>query len=297
MRSRVLALVAFLSVWLLAAILPELGLATGNLSLTGAVPPFHGAMIGGILTILLSAALAVTPVFLTGLVIHLVLQRRRHRDEMAPEPMSAELRFRFREAILPVLLLMVVVAAGYTIWTQLSAAEGQSSRAVPLEQRQTSLRDRRPATVSNSGSRKTRVPSWVVFAAAGMLLTGTAVWLWRTARQQEDAGQGDVGPAETPMAAAPKVTEAEAVSEPVFACYRDMCILLSDRLPIKDSMTPREFVRQLRQVGFSSRDVDALTGLFERVRYGHQTAGPGDREQARSALETIRGQKRGGERA
>jgi len=296
-RARFLAVAAFVSVWLIASILPGLRASAVDLRAIGTALSLPGSAIGSIFLTLVWVALAVFPLLFIGLVIRLLLRRQwRRKEEEAREPVSTDSPFTLREAILPVLLLISILAAGRIVWVHLSTAEERPSSAVPAPP-VSDVRPSRPETTLNAGPRRTEIPSWVLLGAAGALLTGTAWLLWRNARSRNGGEPGGTESVEPPtFLAVETITAGAAVSEPVFACYRDMCILLSDRLPIRDSMTPREFARQLRQGGFASRDVDVLTGLFERVRYGHQTAGPGNREQARSALETIRGQLQGDKR-
>ena len=51
--------------------------------------------------------------------------------------------------------------------------------------------------------------------------------------------------------------------------------------------TPSEFSARMEQAGLPGEAARALTGLFEQVRYGGQSASPQDRDLAAAALNAI----------
>jgi len=72
--------------------------------------------------------------------------------------------------------------------------------------------------------------------------------------------------------AADAAREIEAGEDPIGVvqrCYARMLRALSDRAGVDPTYrTPREFAKVLRDIGFGGENVDALTEMFELVRYG-----------------------------
>ncbi|MFN2176022.1 MAG: DUF4129 domain-containing protein [Anaerolineales bacterium] len=76
----------------------------------------------------------------------------------------------------------------------------------------------------------------------------------------------------------------------ILDCYYEMTrILLEQRgLSLEKTVTPREFEKQLLNLGFSEKPVIWLTRIFERVRYGNLEIEEEDQKLAIHCLEEIR---------
>ena len=77
------------------------------------------------------------------------------------------------------------------------------------------------------------------------------------------------------------------LSDVILRCYRDMYQVLSGKVSAPHRLTAREFVRQLQRAGVREREVQRLTSLFERVRYGRLESDPRQRAEAVELLNTI----------
>lgn len=75
----------------------------------------------------------------------------------------------------------------------------------------------------------------------------------------------------------------------VIRCYQEMSQVLQEQRGIQrqETMTPREFERQLVAAGLPAEPVAQLTRLFERVRYGSQSPGQEAEEAAVACLTAI----------
>lgn len=81
----------------------------------------------------------------------------------------------------------------------------------------------------------------------------------------------------------------------ILRCYAEMCQVLIQQRGIKreQGVTPREFETSLMLAGMPPQPVRKLTSLFERVRYGSESAAPEEEQEALSALEDIAEAARG----
>ncbi len=79
------------------------------------------------------------------------------------------------------------------------------------------------------------------------------------------------------------------LEETIQRCYRSMCETVQRERHIQraDSVTPSEFEESLVQSGLPRSAVHQLTELFERIRYGAQTAGEREQDAASDSLSAI----------
>jgi hypothetical protein len=118
-----------------------------------------------------------------------------------------------------------------------------------------------------------RWPLFVTAALAAMLVALTAVplvlFFLRWMRRRHVVGPT---PDEILEIAADAARQIRAGAGPVGVvqqCYARMLRALSDRSGVNPRFrTPREFASAMREVGLHSKSVDALTEMFELVRYG-----------------------------
>jgi preprotein translocase subunit YajC len=133
-------------------------------------------------------------------------------------------------------------------------------------------------------------PQWLVVVANLVLalliaaLVVGAVWLlWRLQRQR-------VSPLERLAQEAKEAIEAlqagADLKNTVMRCYYQMSQVLREQRGIRRqrATTPREFERQLEQLGLPGEQVRQLTRLFEKVRYGAKTV---DEDEARQAIACL----------
>jgi hypothetical protein len=133
-------------------------------------------------------------------------------------------------------------------------------------------------------------PQWLVVVANLVLalliaaLVVGAVWLlWRLQRQR-------VSPLERLAQEAREAIEAiqagADLKNTVMRCYYQMSQVLREQRGIRRqrAATPREFERQLEQLGLPGEQVRQLTRLFEKVRYGAKTV---DEDEARQAIACL----------
>lgn len=80
-----------------------------------------------------------------------------------------------------------------------------------------------------------------------------------------------------------------SVEDVVVRCYRQMSRAVAEAREIRrdKATTPREFEAVLAQSGLPAAPLQALTRLFEDVRYGGLTPGPAERQAAIASLEAI----------
>jgi hypothetical protein len=79
------------------------------------------------------------------------------------------------------------------------------------------------------------------------------------------------------------------VRETILRCYVDMnrAVNQSHGMRRQPAMTPREFESRLALAGLPSRQIERLTRLFEKVRYGGHDAGQAEIMEARDCLTDI----------
>ena len=194
---------------------------------------------------------------------------------------SPEFRKRVLRDFLPMLLLFLML---YLLMRSSPDFLRRAEEGQPLE----SLAERFPEAPTPEFS--ATPPQWLVVVANLVLalliaaLVVGAVWLlWRLRRQR-------VSPLERLAQEAREAIEAiqagADLKNTVMRCYYEMSQVLREQRGIRRqrATTPREFERQLEQLGLPGEQVRQLTRLFEKVRYGAKTV---DEDEARQAIACL----------
>lgn len=136
-------------------------------------------------------------------------------------------------------------------------------------------------------------PSWLIFAISGLLalavtalLAWLIIWWWRRAHPPIAALEELAQEARKAIAA---LRDGGELRNAILSCYRRMVRILHEKQGIErqPAMTPREFERRLAQTGLPQPDIQRLTRLFERVRYGDKPPSPTEEQEAIAALQAI----------
>ena len=119
-----------------------------------------------------------------------------------------------------------------------------------------------------------------------LLFLGAILLFWRLLRSRPDAQTLLVQEAEMAL------TDLEAggdLKNVVLRCYVRMSHVLRQSRNIQRgrAMTPREFETHLAQIGLRDEHIRRLTRLFEGVRYGAKSPGPGAEREAINCLKAI----------
>lgn len=136
-------------------------------------------------------------------------------------------------------------------------------------------------------------PAW--FDSVSMVITlfmflavaGVILWAWRRSRDVEKPALEAVS--RDAEAALADLRAGANLQDTIMRCYYDMNRSLAQNLGLRRSegMTPREFEEEMMQEGLPREEVQQLTRLFEKVRYGAQMTDTTDQEEAIACLEAI----------
>lgn len=136
----------------------------------------------------------------------------------------------------------------------------------------------------------TSPPQWITIALTTLILlalagVGTYIW-WRT-RPRTGAPLEALGL--EAREAVEEIQQGADLKDTVMRCYADMSRILREERGIQrdEAMTPREFERRLRSTGLPPAPIERLTRLFEIVRYGAQTPGEAEEQEAIHCLTAI----------
>ncbi len=293
-RLRAIAAAGFLLVWALGA-----GLTSDSFRTEGALTPDSapgralegaGKAFAGILFLSAIGASAGIAWFLVRVLV--VWWKRRKADKLAEHRESP----RNRGGVFVVLLIALVglvVGLGWAVSRHVLAlpsfevpapvVSGAAPHSVSQAERSSTA-----IPVRGVGNPRWLLPSGLALAAA--LVMGAAL-IWRPSRR-DSAGESDAKQSELERGSADSGEPPAFLGSgnTILECYGEMCVLLGTRLRIQRAMTPREFVERIRESGFPATHAEALTDLFERVRYGHEDPGEHERTRALEALHVIREQ-------
>lgn len=120
-----------------------------------------------------------------------------------------------------------------------------------------------------------------------LAVTGVVLWAWRRMRENEKPALTAVS--RDAEAALADLRAGANLQDTIMRCYYDMTRSLAQNLGLRRSegMTPREFEAVMMQEGLPRDEVQQLTRLFEKVRYGAQTTDSDDQVEAITCLEAI----------
>jgi hypothetical protein len=178
------------------------------------------------------------------------------------------------------LLISLLFFAAVVLATNLASTFHSDQVEGTVEQEEETATDSAPRDAGTVTTRVEQGPPMVpsgwpiivssVLAAALIGLVATPLvtgWLRRRRSPRSDSSAREILDI-----AADAAREIEAGEDPVGVvqrCYARMLRVLSDRAGVDPTYrTPREFATSLRDVGFGGESVDALTEMFELVRYG-----------------------------
>jgi hypothetical protein len=126
--------------------------------------------------------------------------------------------------------------------------------------------------------------SWIFIGGAALLLVGVGYYIWEK-RRQPDPQRLFVQEAEQALQ---ELDAGGDLKDVVMRCYAQMEeVMRQQDVARKESMTPREFQRQLAKAGFRDEHISRLVRLFEEVRYGGQSANGRYEREARDCLSAI----------
>jgi hypothetical protein len=137
-----------------------------------------------------------------------------------------------------------------------------------------------------------KTPAWLVNTLAVLLallivgLIGVLLWVFLK-RKPAELPLRQI--AEEAQSALDAIRAGGDLRNIVLRCYAEMSRVLSERRGIQrpPDMTPREFEIALERQGLPREPVQALTRLFEEVRYGAITPGKGEEQRALDSLAAI----------
>ena len=287
LRRVQIVLVLFLF-WVLAIVLPDVHFAPGNRTVLQEGLRGDHSSVEILMDIFFSA---VTFIGLTGLLLwafwKALRRKKKHDDEYQiyhepiPTPWSVYL----------IMVLLLAAVAGLFWWAWQPASM--------LERRETPFYSQTPAGDREKKGLPAALPSalpphepqsreWVVIPIAALLAVGLGVTLWRLLTRQPEKERLEGADVSRMVAqAVSDLEKGEELSDIVLRCYREMYRILGRKATLRREMTAREFVRQLDQVGVRGEEIESLTKLFERVRYGRLGTGPAERAEAIALLKAI----------
>jgi hypothetical protein len=112
-------------------------------------------------------------------------------------------------------------------------------------------------------------------------------WVWRRMNGRETMALDSVG--RDAEAALAELRSGANLQDTIVRCYFDMNHSLAGSLGLRrpEGMTPREFEEIMTGEGLPPEEVQRLTRLFEKVRYGAADADAEDQAEAIACLEAI----------
>ena len=135
-----------------------------------------------------------------------------------------------------------------------------------------------------------RAPQWLVIVmtiglaiSIATLLVGIALYIRRRIQRKPSSLEQLAQEAQEAIDA---LLAGADLKNTVIRCYHEMSLILLEQRGIKrtETMTPREFERDLKDRGLPGEQVRVLTRLFEMVRYGTKVP---DKEEEYIAIESL----------
>jgi hypothetical protein len=246
----------------------------------------HASTIPRLSTLLGDVAVATTvSVLVAGAVLFMIMRpRRRFMDDAAKDPPPGTRR----ERILIQLAMLALVAAPITV--VLLLLRGHVHPAVTTTQAGTGLGRQVPVKpVSTTGPHV----QWTFFLALviGALVILAFVAVSRARRAEEDAEAQPDDALEPVVAAGVEALESERdPRRAVIKAYLAMERTLGEQgMPRRPTETPLEYLRRvLAELGAAAVSAGRLTSLFERAKFSRHDIDEEMRQEALSALATLR---------
>ena len=129
-------------------------------------------------------------------------------------------------------------------------------------------------------------PTVMMGFALGFLLLGAMVFsFWRLWRRFSPL----LSVSQIAQEAIEEIQAGSDLRNAIVRCYYEMCRALQGvgRLERSQATTPRELARQLESAGIAGEYSHRLTRLFEKVRYGAETLGKNEEQEAILCLQAI----------
>jgi hypothetical protein len=286
-------IIVLFSFWILAVILPNLHFAPGNwdtlrLRLTEKPPSLES---------FLGIVLIMAAILFAGLVK--ILWRGRWRKKKG-EDMYQMYRepVRMPASVPAIFFLLLAAIAGMIWWAHQPSKGGGAVPPLHLGASPEKQRVETPPKTSPKALSRPRLPEteWVEYLLGmGLLVVGSwMIWRWLKERPGgEDMQIPEMQIPNVGQVAAQAALELERgadLSDVVLRCYRDMCNILRRKVALREEMTAREFAHHLQEAGVRGEEVDRLTALFEKVRYGRDAASPEERAEAIALLQEVENQ-------
>jgi len=132
-------------------------------------------------------------------------------------------------------------------------------------------------------------PQWLVLIASFLIsafILGIGIFIWRKFRARSSPLEQV---AEEARKTIDEIRSGVDLKEGIIKCYYEMTRVLSEERGLKrrQTMTTREFEKQLEEAGLVSGHVKRLTRLFELVRYGSKDLGEREEREALDCLSAI----------
>lgn len=188
-------------------------------------------------------------------------------------------------------LRWIILAALFTLIYSFPRPGDQGGTTIPPEE---SIINLTPFVGEISGGEAvfteqiTQAPNWVVTILSfivSILLLGIIVFFALRKKPQKPLDKV----AEEAQKAIDAIGTGANFKDIIIRCYHEMsqALAVEQNLTRNEEMTPREFKRILINHGFPKNEVDKLTNLFEKVRYGSIQPSKDDEVIAISSLKAI----------
>jgi len=128
-----------------------------------------------------------------------------------------------------------------------------------------------------------------LFSFITILITGGVLILFYRKMRNLKQDEEDVSIKDVTEQALNSISEGSQITDIIISCYNDMVVCLQEERGItrSDSMTAGEFKFKMMNIGLPKDEVEELTSLFERVRYGREPLSEDDEKEAVMCLKSV----------